>query len=120
MKNKVSSFTLVEITIVLLISGIIVTIMFRFFSFTNNFKHDRILLSNEIRKTFISRKLLLKSFSDPKTTEKIESNLEVEIKEEESNNNEYLIKTFFISNDDFSDTLIIQKKKSELERLEDL
>lgn len=118
--KKLASFTLVEITIALLISGIIVTILFRFFSFTNNYQRDRILLSNEIREVFITRKLLLESFSDSTAKQIVIENLAINILEEELDSDEFTTKRFFIYSEKGIDTLVIQKRKSELERLEDL
>ena len=116
MKSKISSFTLVEITVALLISGIIVSILFRFFFFLSSYKHDRTKSSSELTEISIAKKMLLKSFSG-KQDEIITSEFEIKVNlSEELKEGNYHIQTYTIHKGIAQEEVTIHRKISELEK----
>jgi len=58
-RSKINSFTLMETAVVLLVSGILVTVLFKLFLFVFEFRNKQMLNSNEVTYSALSRSQLV-------------------------------------------------------------
>lgn len=117
MNNKLRSFTLVEVTVALVVSAVVVTILFKFFFFLSSYRYQRSFSSESLTEIVIAKKALLNSLEDEALLDKVKQNTKVEIINEELETPDLYRRSYYLEKGDFLDTLSVYKKKSELERL---